>query len=161
VGGHCIPCDPHYLLWQLRARRTRLPVTETAMTSIAMRPQRVVTRVREVLGESGCPVSGARVLVVGVTYKSDVSDVRESPALEIMAGLLDAGAEVEFCDPQVRELRLAGRELKSVTPEPHSQWDAVVLHTLHSGVDYSWLARFPVVLDATYRAAHVQNRMMP
>lgn len=161
VGGHCIPCDPHYLLWQLRARRTRLPVAETAMTSIVMRPRHIVARVREILGESGRAVSGARVLLVGVAYKPDVSDLRGSPALEIMAELVDAGAEVAFCDPHVSELQLAGQEFTGVTPSRDSQWDVVVVHTLHSGVDYGWLARFPVVLDATYRAAHVLNRVVP
>ncbi|MGH4014591.1 MAG: nucleotide sugar dehydrogenase [Pseudonocardiaceae bacterium] len=161
VGGHCIPCDPHYLLWQLRARRTRLPVTEIAMASIVMRPRHVVTRVREILSESGRAVSGARVLLVGVAYKSGVADLRGSPALEIMAELMNAGAEVEFCDPHVSELQLAGQELKSVTPSRHTQWDVVVVHTLHPGIDYSWLARFPVVLDTTYRAAHVLNRVVP
>lgn len=161
VGGHCIPCDPHYLLWQLRARRFRLPVTETAMTSIAMRPRHIVARVREILGESGHGVSGARVLLVGVAYKPDVSDLRGSPALEIMSELLDAGAKVAFSDPMVDSIKLSGQVLRSVTPSSRRRWDLVVVHTLHSGVDYSWLTQFPVVLDATYRAAHVPNRIMP
>ncbi|MGH3971785.1 MAG: nucleotide sugar dehydrogenase [Pseudonocardiaceae bacterium] len=161
VGGHCIPCDPHYLLWQLRARRTRLPVTETAMTSIAMRPRHIVARVREILGESGHGLSGARILLVGVAYKPDVSDLRGSPALEIMAELLETGAKVAFSDPMVDSVKIAGQVLTNVTPSSRRRWDLVLVHTLHSGVDYSWLTQFPVVLDATYRAAQVPNRIMP
>lgn len=161
VGGHCIPCDPHYLLWQLRARRTRLPLIETAMTSIATRPRHIVARIREILGESGHGVSGTRVLLVGVAYKPDVSDLRGSPALEIMSELLDAGAKVAFSDPMVESVEIAGQVLRSVTPSSRRRWDLVVVHTLHSGVDYSWLTQFPVVLDATYRATQVPNRSVP
>jgi nucleotide sugar dehydrogenase len=161
VGGHCIPCDPHYLLWQLRARSARMPVTETAMTSIATRPRYIFARIREVLGESGHAVAGARVLLVGVSYKPGVSDLRGSPALEIMAKLLDAGASVTYFDPIVKSLRIAGHELETMTPEPHQQWDVIVVHTLHPGVDYSWLAQFPIVLDATYRAVYLANRVLP
>lgn len=161
VGGHCIPCDPHYLLWQLRARRSRLPVTETAMTSIALRPRQILARVREILGESGHGVSGARVLVVGVTYKPDVADIRQSPAVEIISGLLEAGAEVAFCDPIVDSVHVSGQVLRSISPPGPRRWDLVVVHTMHSGADYSWLQEFPIVLDATYRATDVPDRIVP
>ncbi|MDQ4102246.1 MAG: nucleotide sugar dehydrogenase [Actinomycetota bacterium] len=161
VGGHCIPCDPHYLLWQLRARRTRLPVTETAMTSIALRPRHIVARAREILGESGHSLSGARILLMGVAYKPDVSDLRGSPALEIMSELLDAGAKVAFSDPMVGAVKIAGQVLRSVTPSSRRRWDLVIVHTLHSGIDYSWLTQFPVVLDATYQATQLPNRILP
>src|SRR6478672_9843404 len=84
AGGHCIPCDPHYLLWQLRKSRLPTPVVTEAMSAIAGRPRRVIERVREVLSEAGIGLAGARILLLGVTYKPDVEDVRESPALEII-----------------------------------------------------------------------------
>jgi nucleotide sugar dehydrogenase len=158
VGGHCIPCDPHYLLWQLRARRTRLPVTEVAMTAIALRPRQVVDRIRDLLAGGARSVAGARVLVVGVTYKPGVADLRGSPALEIMAELLEARAEVGFVDPLVDSVIVAGRVLDVVTDPDEVGWDLVVVHTLHSGLDYDWLARHPMVLDATYRAAQIPDR---
>jgi UDP-N-acetyl-D-glucosamine dehydrogenase len=160
VGGHCIPCDPHYLLWQLRARRTKLPVTETAMASNAVRPRRVAARVREALGECGRTIAGAHVLLVGVAYKPGVADLRGSPALEIMAELVDAGAKVGFFDPLVNSVRIAGQDLMSVKPTRHHQWDIVVVHTLHPHVDYSWLTQFSLVLDTTYKAVHVPNRIL-
>ncbi|MGW0204258.1 nucleotide sugar dehydrogenase [Streptomyces sp. NPDC003233] len=151
VGGHCIPCDPHYLLWQLRARRVSSPLVDTAMTAIAGRPRRVVQRARGLLAEHGRSVSGARVLVVGVAYKPGVADLRESPALEILEELAADGAKVEFFDPLVTSLRL-GAAVHTSVPEPAGQeWDLVLVHTLHPGVGLDWLAGQPLVLDATYR----------
>src|SRR5690606_34505795 len=76
VGGHCIPCDPHYLLWQLRGKRIPAPMITQAMTEIAYRPHRVVDRARQVLSDAGIGLAGTRVLVVGVAYKPDVADLR-------------------------------------------------------------------------------------
>src|SRR5439155_22199922 len=96
VGGHCIPCDPHYLLWQLRKQRLATPLIDQAMRSIAGRPGRVVERARDVLSLAGKSLNGARVLMLGIAYKPDVEDMRESPALEVIEGLLAAGARVEY-----------------------------------------------------------------
>lgn len=155
VGGHCIPCDPHYLLWQMRARRVPLPVTETAMSANAMRPRRVTTRARELLGETGRSPAGSRVLIVGVTYKPGVNDLRGSPALEIIADLAGLGAHVSYADPLVDSLVVDGKELRAAEDPHRHAWDLVVLHTLHSGVDYGWLEACEVVLDATYRDTHL------
>ncbi len=157
VGGHCVPCDPHYLMWQLRARRTRLPVTESAMNAIATRPRQVAARVREILG-AGRGLGGASILMVGVTYKPAVQDVRESPALEILAELARDGADVAYTDPLVPLVELDDRQLASVAEPAESAWDLVIVHTIHPGVDYSWLVQFPGLLDATYRASHLPDR---
>ena len=159
VGGHCIPCDPHYLLWQLKALRIASPVTETAMASIVARPRAVVTRARHVLAESGKPFAGARVLIVGVTYKPGVADIRESPALEIMDEITKAGAQVSFSDPMVQTLWTAsGRECQAELDPAYESWDLVIVHTLHPGTDYSWLAAVPLVLDTTYQLSGVPQR---
>jgi UDP-N-acetyl-D-glucosamine dehydrogenase len=152
VGGHCIPCDPHYLLWQLRARRHDSPVTRAAMTAIALRPRDVVAQARAMLAENGRATRGARVLVMGVTYKPDVSDVRESPALEIIDELAAAGAEVAFTDPWVESLdtRHAGQLMSQEHPEKDT-WDLVLVHTRHAKADNDWLAAHHTVLDTTYR----------
>ncbi|WP_328914135.1 MULTISPECIES: nucleotide sugar dehydrogenase [unclassified Streptomyces] len=155
VGGHCIPCDPHYLLWQLRAERTASPVIEAAMTAIAGRPGMVVRRVRELLGERGLATVGARVLVVGIAYKPGVADLRESPALEIIEELAAAGAEVRFTDPLVRTARLGGVLQESVAAPEDQPWDLVLVHTVHPGADLAWLDGRVDVLDATYRLAGV------
>lgn len=159
VGGHCIPCDPHYLLWQMKLTRTPTPLIEQAMTSIAHRPHEVVARTVEVLSDLGRGLAGGRVLVVGVSYKPGVSDVRETPALEIIRGLEQRGAQVAFHDPLVSELRLPdGRVLRSQDDAPTQPWDLVLLHTVHPGADLAWVADHPVVLDATYRFAAAPQR---
>lgn len=156
VGGHCIPCDPHYLLWQLRSRRASSPVVEAAMTAIAARPRDVVARARRVLGDAGRPLSGARILLVGVTYKPGVADVRESPALAIIDMLVTEGAEVAFTDPQVAKLQTttAGGMFR-VTQPADELWDLVLIHTIHPDEDYTWLAGQSLVLDTTYRVAEM------
>jgi UDP-N-acetyl-D-glucosamine dehydrogenase len=152
VGGHCIPVDPHYLLWQLRAARTSSPLIEQAMTSIAARPRSVVDRTRALLAERGLPLAGAHVLVVGVTYKAGVQDVRESPALEVLDRMRAAGARVQYTDPLVPELRLpSGAVLHSVADPAAAGADLVVLHTLQPGTDSRWLAAHPHLLDTTFR----------
>ncbi|MEU2334027.1 nucleotide sugar dehydrogenase [Streptomyces sp. NPDC006654] len=153
VGGHCIPCDPHYLLWQLRARRIVSPLIDTAMSAIASRPRKVVQRVRELLGDAGRSVSGAKVLVLGVAYKAGVADLRESPALEILEELTEAGAKTAYHDPLIPTLWIGAHTLQS-TPAPEQEsWDLVLVHTVQPGTDVSWLETQPLVLDATYRLA--------
>ena len=151
VGGHCIPCDPHYLLWQLRAKRISSPLIDAAMTAIATRPRKVVGRVRELLSERSLSVSGARILVIGVAYKPGVADLRESPALEIIEELAAEGAKVGFVDALVPSLRLGDEVLRSESAPERGDWDLVLVHTVHAGTDLGWLADHSNVLDATYR----------
>ena len=152
VGGHCIPCDPHYLLENLRDASADAPILARAMQSIAARPHRVVERARELLADAGASVSGARVLVVGASYKPGVMDTRESPALEIIRGLRAAGAEVAFHDPLVRTLEIAADvPLLSVALPIPDAYDLVVVVTVHPGFDYEWLRDCAHVLDCTYR----------
>ena len=108
VGGHCIPCDPHYLLWQLGKAGHVSPLIEQAMRSIELRPDRVVERAAEVLAADGLDLAGAKVMVVGASYKAGVRDVRESPALPLIAGLMRAGADVSYYDPLVPLIQLPG-----------------------------------------------------
>jgi nucleotide sugar dehydrogenase len=161
VGGHCIPCDPHYLLWQLKRERLSTPVIEQAMAGIAGRPHRVVARVRETLSERGQGLTGARVLVVGVAYKPDVEDIRESPALEIMAELIKQGATVGYYDPLFSTATLSdGTTLIGVDEPIGFDSDLVLVHTAHQSVDLDWLDSQPVVLDATYRLTELTNRVV-
>ncbi|MFD7922931.1 nucleotide sugar dehydrogenase [Streptomyces sp. NPDC059740] len=152
VGGHCIPCDPHYLLWQLRSRRAFAPVVESTMAAIAARPGQVVRRARELLAARGTPPAGARVLVVGLSYKPGVADVRESPALEIVDRLADLGADVGYLDPLLPSVRHRGRELRRVTDPAAADWDLVLIHTVQPGTDLSALPASVPVLDTTHRS---------
>ena len=150
VGGHCIPCDPHYLLWQLRASRVPSPITETAMAAIAGRPHAVVCRAQEVLAETGRALAGSRILIVGVAYKPRVADVRESPALQIIEELVHRGAEVGFTDVMVESVLTASGTLAREADPTSGNWDLVIAHTIHPGVDHSWMSDAALVLDATY-----------
>jgi UDP-N-acetyl-D-glucosamine dehydrogenase len=161
VGGHCIPCDPHYLLWQLNAQGQRSPVIEQAMSAIDHRPERVVERAGEVLADDGRGLAGARVLVVGASYKAGVRDLRESPALPLIAGLLREGAEVSYYDPLIPSLSLpGGLEMLSQEAPYGPDWDLAVIHTLHPGIDYSWVKECPRVLDATYQFDSAPQRVV-
>lgn len=158
VGGHCIPCDPHYLLWQLRRERLSTPVIARAMDGIAARPRRVVDRAGEVLSSAGLALTGARVLLAGVAYKPNVEDMRESPALEIAELLLAAGAIVAYHDPLIARIRLpGGHELASVADPALFDADLVIVHTLHRVIDQSWIAASRLVLDTTYSLTSIPH----
>jgi UDP-N-acetyl-D-glucosamine dehydrogenase len=151
VGGHCIPCDPHYLLWQLRATRSNAPLVTQAMHAIAERPKQVVERVVSTLSRNGKGLAGARVLVVGVTYKPGVQDVRSSSALDIIDLLAVKGAKVDYHDPLVPNIRVTGGSLDSVVEPNGADWDVALIHTVQPGHSYDWLSQCAVVIDATYR----------
>ncbi|GAA3225478.1 nucleotide sugar dehydrogenase [Actinocorallia longicatena] len=157
AGGHCIPCDPHYLLWQMRKERVVMNVVENAMNDIAMRPGEVVHRVRELLSDHGKGLRGAKVLVLGVAYKPGVEDIRESPALEIIERLLDAGADVSFHDQLIQEVTIRGRKMTSVDLETVDV-DLVLAHTPQRGGTSAWIKPGQLVLDATYRMAGLAGR---
>ena len=161
VGGHCIPCDPHYLLWQLRKQRIPAPMITQAMVEIAERPTKVVDRVREVLSGAGLGMTGARVLVIGVSYKPDVADLRESPALEILETLAERGATVGYVDSHFASLRLPnGTEIEGVVDAADFGADLVLLHTRHSGQSLAWVTPDQLVIDSTYRGADLPQRVL-
>ena len=159
VGGHCIAVDPHYLLHPLRERGRPATVAEEALRKLAGRPRHVAARAHEVLVELGKRLSDARVLVVGVSYKSGVADTREAPALELIGRLRAEGAHVDYHDPLVAEIQLDGESLAGVDPDPRrdagrfgpEDYDLAILATVHPDHDYGWLKRCPAVLDCTYR----------
>ncbi len=158
VGGHCIPCDPHYLLWQLREQRVSAPMIETAMGLVARRPGQVVARAAEILAHGGKTLEGAAILLVGVAYKPGVGDVRESPALEIIERLTEAGATVAYTDELVPAIRLPAGDLKAVVEPGQCDWDLIVVHTVHATTRTRWLAPHPAVLDTTYRLTDLPRR---
>lgn len=152
VGGHCIPCDPHYLLWQLRRSRVDAPLMTEAMQQVAGRPRKVIDRIRGLLAERGMSISGTRILVVGVSYKPDVADVRESPALEILQRLRGAGASVGYIDTHVPGVRLdGGEELRSIADPKTFSPALVLLHTIHGDTDLSWMTDDQLLIDTTYK----------
>jgi UDP-N-acetyl-D-glucosamine dehydrogenase len=169
VGGHCIAVDPHYLLHPLREQGRPAKVAEEALRKLAGRPRHVAWRAHEVLVELGTRLAGARILVVGVSYKSGVADTREAPAVEILSRLRAEGAHVDYHDPLVPELKIEGEVLRAVDPDPRrdgagfgpEDYDLVILATVHPEHDYGWLSRCEAVLDCTYRTPGGRRRFLP
>jgi UDP-N-acetyl-D-glucosamine dehydrogenase len=169
VGGHCIGVDPHYLIHPLRERGRPASVVEEAMNKLAGRPAEIVSRAEEMLADEQRTLTGARVLVVGVSYKSGVADCREAPAIEIIRLLCREGAEVDFHDPLVASVSVDGRRHEGVDPDPRrdrsgfgpEDYDLAIVATVHPGYDYGWLHRVPAVLDCTYRTAGGRRRQVP
>ncbi|NLE75470.1 MAG: nucleotide sugar dehydrogenase, partial [Chloroflexi bacterium] len=143
LGGHCLPVDPHYLSWKLRSLNYNARFIQLASEVNTAMPRYVVSKVAAALNEVGRAVRGSRVLVLGVTYKRDVADVRESPALDILRLLQGWGAEVQYHDPLVASLPLDGQRLTCAPLDEATlaAADAVVLVTDHSGYDWDWLLR--------------------
>jgi UDP-N-acetyl-D-glucosamine dehydrogenase len=142
LGGHCIPIDPLYLSWKLKTVKYNARFIELASEINTNMPRYVVGRVQDALNEEGKPVRGARLLVVGVAYKPDVSDLRESPALDVIGLLQEKGAVVEYYDPYISTLEQEGLSLRSVSDllAAARRSDCVVIVTNHSGIDYPALA---------------------
>jgi UDP-N-acetyl-D-glucosamine dehydrogenase len=146
LGGHCIPIDPFYLSWAARRHGISTRFIELAGEVNTAMPHYVISRIAEALNEEGRPVKGSRVLVLGVAYKKDVDDPRESPAFTILELLQRRGAIVSYNDPHVPTLpamRHHSIRLDSVplTEETLAQHDCVVIVTDHSAYDYDWLVR--------------------
>jgi UDP-N-acetyl-D-glucosamine dehydrogenase len=152
VGGHCIPLDPTYLAWQVRRDvGHQLRILEQAQDVNAHMPGWVAGRIGEALNEHAKPLKGARVLVLGVAYKPDVGDLRESPSFRVMSALARRGAKVAFHDPFVDAITLDGRRLArtELTARAVAGADLVALLTPHSTYDLDWLARVaPLLFDA-------------
>lgn len=162
VGGHCIALDPIYLAWKAREFDFAVRFVELATEINQSMPYFVRDRLTRLLGEAGKPLRGAKVLIVGVAYKRDVPDVRESPALKLIQLLCKAGATPLYHDPFVPGLRPAGwfkEQLDSValTDQLLQSVDAVVITTDHSNVDYEAICREAgLVLDTRNATKAVQ-----
>jgi len=140
IGGHCIPIDPFYLSWKAKEYDIDLAFVETAGKVNDAMPDYVVDKVAFALNSAGRAVRGAHVLVLGVAYKKDISDLRESPALKVIDKLQKWGADVSYFDSHVAEARVAGKTLKSLPVLDANivrDADCVVILTDHSSVDYT------------------------
>jgi UDP-N-acetyl-D-glucosamine dehydrogenase len=150
LGGHCIPIDPIYLQWKARMNGFELRFIDLADKINSGMPEFVVRRIMEVLNEQGKALRGSRIHILGVTYKRDVADVRESPALEVMALLQKHGAKLSYTDPFVPSITIGNEILESVTLEGDCLKDADVTTILtdHSDFDYQHVAMTaPLIFD--------------
>jgi UDP-N-acetyl-D-glucosamine dehydrogenase len=142
LGGHCIPIDPLYLSWKLRTLKYQARFIELADSINSGMPDYVIERVQDTLNEVSKAVRGSRVLVYGIAYKKDVTDVRESPAFDVIMGLKDRGANVSYMDPHVPHVDEHGLEMTGVDPASSFEpYDLVVVVTDHKSLDRARLLR--------------------
>lgn len=159
-GGHCIPLDPHYLAWKMKALNFEPRFIELASSINSSMPEYVVRRAAELLNSRKIPLKGSKILVLGVAYKSDVSDTRESPALDVIEHLLHQGARVSYHDPYVPELEHSHCRMISapLTPKTLKNSDLALIVTAHSKVDYSLVVKHaPMVFDTRNAAKGIKS----
>jgi len=141
LGGHCIPIDPFYLTWKAREYDYHTRLIEIAGEINNYMPEYVVERVMKILNKFKKPLNGSKILVLGVAYKKDIDDIRESPALKVIENFEKENAIVEYNDPYVPKFTYNGKQYTSVdfTAESLGQYDIVVITTDHSKYDYQFI----------------------
>src|SRR5215469_12125037 len=164
LGGHCIPIDPFYLSWKAREFDFTTRFIELAGEVNTNMPYEVVNRVSEHLGVNGVCLNGAKVLVLGLAYKKNVDDCRESPSIKILKILSERGARVSYFDPHVKGYvshrygRLPGTELPDLNPEALAQQDASLILTDHDAFDFEQIVENSrIVIDTRNATAKVRN----
>jgi UDP-N-acetyl-D-glucosamine dehydrogenase len=165
LGGHCIPIDPFYLSWKAREFDFTTRFIDLAGEINTRMPYEVVERTVEALGRRGRTLKGARVLVLGVAYKKNVDDIRESPALKVIHLLKERGAEISYYDPHVpffrseRHGELPARSLKALTPAALRRADVALILTDHDAVDYEAVVRHArLVVDTRNATRAIKSR---
>jgi UDP-N-acetyl-D-glucosamine dehydrogenase len=163
IGGHCIPVDPLYLSWRIRLSGHEAQFIGLADQINHGMPAHVVALVADALNERGRAVKGAAILVLGVTYKPDVNDIRESPALPIMELLAGKGAHVSYADPYVPQLTLEGLKLSAVpaSPDTVAAADCVLVLTPHASFDWAMVAEHATLAVDTRNALKAHRRGRP
>lgn len=139
LGGHCIPLDPYYLTWKAREYGFHTTLIENSMVINDSQPEYCIERAMHILNRHKKAINGAKVLVLGVAYKQDIDDYRESPALAVIDNLNKVGAVVEYYDPWVPEYKRNGQvfhSIKEINPEIVASFDLIMVTCAHSNVDY-------------------------
>lgn len=141
LGGHCIPLDPYYLTWKAREFNFHTTLIENSMVINDSQPAYCVDRAMHILNEHKKAINGAKVLVLGVAYKQDIDDYRESPAIRVIKELKKVGAKLSYFDPWVPEFTNmygeSGKSLAALTPEVIAEFDLVIVTCAHTNVDYA------------------------
>ena len=163
LGGHCIPIDPFYLSWKARQYEMSTRFIELAGEINVSMPRYVISRLMDALNERSQPLKGSKILVLGLAYKKDVDDVRESPSLELIELLIEKGAKVDYNDPHCpRTHKMREHDLK-MTSKPLSakmlaSYDAVLISTDHTSYDYKQIVRHAkLVVDTRNATANVKT----
>ncbi|MBZ5723927.1 MAG: nucleotide sugar dehydrogenase [Acidobacteriia bacterium] len=156
LGGHCIPIDPFYLSWKTRQAGIEARFIELAGYINGQMPHFVVDKVQNALNDAGKPVKGSRIHVMGVAYKRDIDDLRESPALDVILLLRQRGALVSYSDPYVPTVRLDGIQLAACPEEAAAAADCAVIVTDHAAFDYRALVDCsPLIVDTRNALKHI------
>jgi UDP-N-acetyl-D-glucosamine dehydrogenase len=143
LGGHCIPLDPYYLSWKAREYGFHTSMIESSMMINDKMPEYCVERASKILNEDRKPLNGSKILILGVAYKQDIDDYRESPAIKVIEILDRCGSVVDFYDPFVQEYSHKGEKrkgLSAITPEIVQEYDLVMITTAHTKVDYTMVS---------------------
>ncbi len=145
VGGHCIPLDPYYLTWKAREYGFHTTLIENSMTINDGQPEYVAERAMHILNRNKKAINGAKILLLGVAYKNDIDDYRESPAIRVWKELKKLGAEVSYYDPWVKNFKNmygeSGTSISALTEDVIAAQDLVVVTTAHKDVDYGMVQK--------------------
>lgn len=162
LGGHCIPLDPYYLTWKAREYGFHTTLIESSMVINDGQPEYCVERAMHILNRHKKAINGAKVLLLGVAYKNDIDDYRESPAIRIYKELKRVGADVSFYDPWVPEFRNmygeSGKSIEALTPQAVSAADLVMVTSAHSNVDYQMVQKYA---KAVFDTKNVMKNVTP
>ncbi|MBT4969956.1 MAG: UDP-N-acetyl-D-glucosamine dehydrogenase, partial [Bacteroidetes bacterium] len=153
VGGHCIPLDPHYLEWKAREYNFNTRFIALSGELNRQMPEFVVRKARRILGKNGVAIVNSRILLLGLAYKKDIADDRESPAVEVFKELLNEDAELSYHDPYISSYTIHGQAYQSIELNENSLdgFDLVIITTDHSNVDYDFVVKYSkLVFDTRY-----------
>lgn len=162
LGGHCIPLDPYYLSWKAREYGFHTSMIENSMMINDQMPEYCVERASKILNRHAKAMNGAKVLVLGVAYKQDIDDYRESPALRVIEILKREKANVDFYDPWIAEYKYKGEKhqgIKKINPEVIASYDLVMVTAAHTNVDYDMIQKNAVaIFDTKNVMKNIANR---
>ena len=162
LGGHCIPLDPYYLSWKAREYGFHTSMIESSMMINDQMPEYCVERASKILNRQAKAMNGAKVLVLGVAYKQDIDDYRESPALRVIEVLKREKANVDFYDPWIAEYKYKGEKhqgIKEINPEIIASYDLIMVTAAHTNVDYDMIQKNAVaIFDTKNVMKNIENR---
>lgn len=162
LGGHCIPLDPYYLSWKAREYGFHTSMIESSMMVNDRMPEYCVERAEKILNRFKKALNGSKVLVLGVAYKQDIDDYRESPAIRVIKALKREGAKVEYYDPWVAEYKENGQAvtgLREISPEIVASYDLVMVTTAHTNMDYQMVQENArAIFDTKNAMKHICGR---
>ena len=162
LGGHCIPLDPYYLSWKAREYGFHTSMIESSMMINDKMPEYCVERASKILNRFKKPLNGSKILILGVAYKQDIDDYRESPAIRVIEELEPTGAEVDFYDPYIasyKERGIVKEGLKEINESIVASYDLVMVTTAHTTVDYEMVQRSAqAIFDTKNVMKNINNR---